>query len=482
MNYQRIWLLLVAVFLPSLFAQTPIGQVHKTKVNDLDAVVKTNSITSKTPTSSNRVLRLRDASVRDTVGGDNGSGEERVNTHALSRIDDLIHKLFKSNPEKAQIKAWVNSDVHPKMLFDVLRLGKGTAKLDDDPNFLAWLQLVAAFRAKNGEQAFSDLDIYYLLLKTKSAEELSNLLESLQKVPAFKKLAASMQKSLSGTWIPKTLEHETNPSILFDTLRLRDAGAKLGDSPIFHQWLYYVEKYRAKRGDHWFGDIEMLALFRKTMPEDEVVLLIHKIRNIPGMKNHGDTMQRFLFLTSKTSQKTMNEVWLKFQVPPEEVFRILALSKARMDGLDDNTMLIHWLRYIKLYRGHTKTNVFASEQTVLFLTKAKPFQSEWEFATLFQSLKDVPDLKPFAENMQSSLFLKWLRMEFDPNQVSHFLTLPYPTNAVRLPKSHPVYRTWESYTLYFTKRKGGEPLLKKVKALFDNDNPTGALTAVMKAQ
>ncbi|KAF4140921.1 RXLR phytopathogen effector protein WY-domain [Phytophthora infestans] len=402
---------------------------------DPDVLMKTASLSKTTiATSSNRFLRLLDTEVQDTVRGDNDvDREDRGNTPSISKVDDLIHKVFKSNPEKAQIEAWMKSRVHPQALFATLRPGKSTTKLDNDPDLLLWFKLVAAFRAKKGNKAFSDLDLYHLLLKKNSAEELNILFESFLKTGGLKDLGKSMQKSLSGSWMSKAIKHETSPTIVYDTLRLREAGTKLGDSPIFHQWLSYVQKYRAQERNHWFGDREMLDLFRKTMPEDDVVTLLHLLQNVPGMKNHGDAMQRLMFLSSKTSRKTMSDVWLKYDVSPEEVWKILRLAETNMDALNINAM----------------------------------------FHSVVQ---DVPDLKLFAENMQTNLFQKCLQLEWDPKAVSSMLAIPYPTSALHLPKSDPIYKTWEAYTLYFSERKGGVLLLNKVKTLLDNDNPIGALT------
>lgn len=442
---------------------------------DPDVLMKTASLSKTTiATSSNRFLRLLDTEVQDTVRGDNDvDREDRGNTPSISKVDDLIHKVFKSNPEKAQIEAWMKSRVHPQALFATLRPGKSTTKLDNDPDLLLWFKLVAAFRAKKGNKAFSDLDLYHLLLKKNSAEELNILFESFLKTGGLKDLGKSMQKSLSGSWMSKAIKHETSPTIVYDTLRLREAGTKLGDSPIFHQWLSYVQKYRAQERNHWFGDREMLDLFRKTMPEDDVVTLLHLLQNVPGMKNHGDAMQRLMFLSSKTSRKTMNDVWLKYDVSPEEVRKILRLAETNMNI---NAMFIQWFRYVKLYRIHTNKSVYTSDKIVRFLTESKPLRSDWKFATFFQSLKDVPDLKLFAENMQTNLFQKCLQLEWDPKAVSSMLAIPYPTSALHLPKSDPIYKTWEAYTLYFSERKGKMLLLNKVKTLLDNDNPIGALT------
>ncbi|KAG3024821.1 hypothetical protein PC128_g8719 [Phytophthora cactorum] len=410
-----IVLLAVVAFLAGVLAHDSPDQAYNSKMIAHYVPVVSNSLPKSTiTTASKRLLRSYEAEV---------SGDERVNVPGLSKLDDLVQKILKSKPstEKAVVKAWLQSPVHPKELLRALRLGKGTMKLDANPNLLQWFRIVAAYRAKNGDQAFSDLDIYYLLLKTNSAQDLTTLFRSLKDSPGLEKIAASMQKSLSGAWVSKALQEETYPVTVYNTLRLQEAGTKLDETPIFRQWQKYVETYRAKNAVTSFTDFDMFVLLQKTMPDENMVTLLHSLRKTPVMKDHADNMQRILFMMSKTSHKTMNTVWLQSRETPEEVFKILRLAKAPMGAFDETPELVQWLRYIKMYRDHIKESVFSDAQIVRFLTEAKPLRSGWEFATLFQSLKDVPDLKKLAENMQTYQFRDLLRMKISPEIVTRML-------------------------------------------------------------
>ncbi|KAG6970676.1 hypothetical protein JG687_00002489 [Phytophthora cactorum] len=401
-----IVLLAVVAFLAGVLAHDFPDQAYNSKMIAHYVPVVSNSLPKSTiTTASKRLLRSYEAEV---------SGDERVNVPGLSKLDDLVQKILKSKPstEKAVVKA-----------------------------------IVAAYRAKNGDQAFSDLDIYYLLLKTNSAQDLTTLFRSLKDSPGLEKIAAK-------------------------------AGTKLDETPIFRQWQKYVETYRAKNAVTSFTDFDMFVLLQKTMPDENMVTLLHSLRKTPVMKDHADNMQRILFMMSKTSHKTMNTVWLQSRETPEEVFKILRLAKAPMGAFDETPELVQWLRYIKMYRDHIKESVFSDAQIVRFLTEAKPLRSGWEFATLFQSLKDVPDLKKLAENMQTYQFRDLLRMKISPEIVTRMLA---NTDVVRLPKNDHRY-TWEAYILYYAERRGGETMLEKVKTFFTNDNPVDALTAVTKLQ
>ncbi|KAG6945010.1 hypothetical protein JG688_00016789 [Phytophthora aleatoria] len=277
--------------------------------------------------------------------------------------------MFKSSSpvEEANIKAFLQFRGD---LFGGLRLGNGAAKLDDNPDFVKWFQLVKAYCAKNGEQAFSDFDIYFLLLKTNSPEQLKTIPESLQKISGLQKISESMKN------------------------------------------------------------------------------------------------------------------WLKSLESPEKVFDDLHLAKAKMDAVNDNSVLIQWFRYIEVYRDITKKNVFSDVEILNFLREAKPLQSEWELAALFQSLKEVPDLKSLAGNMQTNLYQKWFSMKFSPKVVNEWLGVPYSVSPMLLKKTDPRYQTWEAYTLYYAERSGGKSVMESVKKYLTSANPIkiDGLTAVMKAE
>ncbi|OWZ05004.1 RxLR effector protein [Phytophthora megakarya] len=279
---------------------------------------------------------------------------------------------------------------------------------------------------------------------------------------------------MSGNTNIENFQVSVNPDVLFDMLKLSAFGGKLDGSPLFSQWLKYVSTFREKR---YYDDYQMLDLFRKVMPEESVVTLLHSLRQVPGMKNQADTMLRKLFFDSKTSHKVINDVWLKAKVSPEEVFKILQLNQASMTAFDDNTMLFQWIRYFERYRESViKTdNISPSDKKLrVMLEKNNVMTNDAQFATLFQVIKEAPQLKRIGESMQTSIFNELLSMGFDPERFRKLLSIPY---GFRLKKKDPRFRTLKAFTLQFAKERGGNTAFDKVKTLFDDRNPTGALAA-----
>ncbi|KAF1781490.1 hypothetical protein JG687_00018583 [Phytophthora cactorum] len=358
MGFQKTMLLAVAFFVGSF------AQPDQAYGPEMTAPYVPNSLSTSTiAPSSRRFLRSYDTAAWDTV-----DSEEKAGASLLSKVDDLMQKIFKSRSpvEEVNMKAFLQFRGN---LFGGLRLGNGAATLGDNPKFVKWFKLVMEYRAKYGEQAFSDLEIHFLLLKTNSPEQLKTLLESLQKTPGLQKISKSMKN------------------------------------------------------------------------------------------------------------------WLKSPQSPENVFDDLRLATAKMDGLDDNSVLIQWFRYIEVYKDITKKNVFSDVEILNFLRKAKPRQSEWELAARFQSLKEVPDLKSLAGNMQTNLYQKWFSSKVSPNLVSKWLGAPSSVSPTLL-KTDPSYQTWEAYTLYYAEQIGGTSVMENVKKYLASTDPIkiDGLTAVMKAE
>ncbi|KAG2789940.1 hypothetical protein PC116_g27638 [Phytophthora cactorum] len=132
---------------------------------------------------------------------------------------------------------------------------------------------------------------------------------------------------------------------MFHSLRVVKAGGKLNRNPEFIQWLQYVMKYRAKRGEFRFKDDTILDLLRKTKPEAELVTLFQSVRRVADMKIIADNLQVHMVLSSASSHRLVNDAWLKAGESPQQVYKILSLAG---DSLDNNPLFIQWLRYIKL--------------------------------------------------------------------------------------------------------------------------------------
>ncbi|OWY99485.1 RxLR effector protein [Phytophthora megakarya] len=290
---------------------------------------------------------------------------------------------------------------------------------------------------------------------------------------------SGLSKFVENQSVKVFLKMGTNPSELFTRLRLAKDGVKLDDNPVFIRWLQYVYQYREKSLKSFY-DEEIVDLLRNSKSDDELVTLFHNLRQVPEMKNLADKLQRTLLWISPTSNQMMNEVWLKNKQTPEEVFKILNLRDGPLDV--ENKVFLDWLRYTEFYRAEKGINSFSELQTMHYLLETVPM-IEAKYGAVFQTLKEIPELKKLAESMQTSLFQRSTHvLKTDPKKFGNLLASPREWQSILdLPKHDPNFQTLEAYTLKYAKDFGGDAVLEKVKRLFARNDLEAAVAAAMKA-
>ncbi|GMF46870.1 unnamed protein product [Phytophthora fragariaefolia] len=192
-------------------------------------------------------------------------------------------------------------------------------------------------------------------------------------------------------------------------------------------------------------------------------------------------MQIYLFESSPHSRKLLNEPWLKSRESPENVFNMLHLSGARLNGdLKESSKLLQWFRYTELYRSSMGSHSFTDFEAYQFLRSV--FQNgKIDLSLLFQSLKQTSGLEKLGDNMQTFLFQSWIRNDnFTPKYVKSQLALPWGTAIFELRKDDVMYRTLEEYTIFYAEKRGGHDAIRAVRTLFTEDKPNDALALAKK--
>ncbi|KAL4141282.1 hypothetical protein PRNP1_014403 [Phytophthora ramorum] len=161
-------------------------------------------------------------------------------------------------------------------------------------------------------------------------------------------------------------------------------------------------------------------------------------RALPGLSKIAE-------LASKLGsfQELSNRLWLKARENPTSVFKMLNLGKAG-GKLDDNPKFLQWLHYVKSYqsKGHS-----FPDNSVYFLLR--DHMSEAKVATLLQSLKQVPDLKLLAKNVEIAQFEHWYSLRKHPDGVAEVLGVENGLST--LSSSDPRYEILVGYTILFTR-------------------------------
>ncbi|KAG3244683.1 hypothetical protein PI124_g10547 [Phytophthora idaei] len=190
--------------------------------------------------ASSRLLRSTAAKMNEASTDDQGK-EERAQ---LRRISALTEKLA--------YKVALILKVNPEVCFTRIRFSESVEKLDRNSEFLAWLRYMLQFRAKTGEDLFSNVKFLRLLREAKPDEEVLELLQSLRRVDGMKTLVDEMQAHLvkiypfmmNEVW----LKFRESPKEIYSFLHTNG----LQDTNLI-QWLRYTEMYMAKFGPSSFS-------------------------------------------------------------------------------------------------------------------------------------------------------------------------------------------------------------------------------------
>ncbi|OWZ12474.1 RxLR effector protein [Phytophthora megakarya] len=115
----------------------------------------------------------------------------------------------------------------------------------------------------------------------------------------------------------------------------------------------------------------------------------------------------------------VSKYWTATGADPWNVFRVLRLGKAK-DRIGEKKNIIWWFRFVQDYRTRKGLSSFRDYQMFSILNKSGA--SEAKLALLFQSLKDIEDVRPLATSMQTFQFQYWKnRQRYTPDTVRNIL-------------------------------------------------------------
>ncbi|KAF4043123.1 RXLR domain-containing protein WY [Phytophthora infestans] len=143
---------------------------------------------------------------------------------------------------------------------------------------------------------------------------------------------------------------------------------------------------------------------------------------------------------------------------PEVIFQRLSKTKT-IGTLDDNPTYIKWLKNVVKYRNKHGGELWLSDDKVFDLLKSA--KSEEGLATLFEMLRQAPQTKSLAENMQVRMVLSlpsshravneaWLNSRETPQHVFQILRLGDASLD-----NNPLFIQWLRYIELYAARVGG---------------------------
>ncbi|OWZ15052.1 Avirulence (Avh) protein [Phytophthora megakarya] len=148
----------------------------------------------------------------------------------------------------------------------------------------------------------------------------------------------------------------------------------------------------------------------------------------------------------KFDNKLSNKIWAAAGKNPEKLFKYFRLDRAG-ENIDEKRKIIHWFRFARDYRAAKGIHWLPDYKIYSILSGT----SEAKRALLFQSLKEIPDVKDLATIMQNYQFKLWIDRGEIPGTVATMMRIPKskPLNT----EFNPSYKILEDFTKEFTGKK-----------------------------
>ncbi|OWY99084.1 Avirulence (Avh) protein [Phytophthora megakarya] len=149
----------------------------------------------------------------------------------------------------------------------------------------------------------------------------------------------------------------------------------------------------------------------------------------------------------KFDNKLSNKMWAAIGKNPEKLFKTFHLDRAG-ENIDEKRKIIHWFRFARDYRAAQGTHWLPDYKIYSILSGT----SEAKRALLFQSLKEILDVKDLATIMQHYQFKLWIGRGETSGTVAKIMGIPNrkPLNT----EFNPSYKVLEDFTKEFIGNSG----------------------------
>ncbi|KAE8879062.1 hypothetical protein PF005_g26857 [Phytophthora fragariae] len=114
--------------------------------------------------------------------------------------------------------------------------------------------------------------------------------------------------------------------------------------------------------------------------------------------------------------------WLSVGKDPEYIFNLFHTNHNTWAKIDHNKKTTQWFRFVEGYRAKWGAGSFPDYRIYQLLRSKVP---EAKLATVFQALKEIPDLKSLGETMQNYQLKHWVSRGETPVSVAKMLNLPH---------------------------------------------------------
>ncbi|KAE9040214.1 hypothetical protein PR003_g7418 [Phytophthora rubi] len=119
--------------------------------------------------------------------------------------------------------------------------------------------------------------------------------------------------------------------------------------------------------------------------------------------------------------------WIRNGKDPTDVFNLFNIFHNTWAKIDHSKKTAQWFRFVEGYRAKWGTGSFPDYRIYELLRTKVP---EAKLATVFQALKEIPDLKSLGEKMQNYQLKLWVSQGETPVTVARKLDIPHTSPLV----------------------------------------------------
>ncbi|GMF56179.1 unnamed protein product [Phytophthora fragariaefolia] len=133
----------------------------------------------------------------------------------------------------------------------------------------------------------------------------------------------------------------------------------------------------------------------------------------------------------KLDMKLSEILWIKMGKDPKYLFNTFEQLHNTWAKIDSNKKTVQWFRFVKAFRAKKGTGRFPDYDIYSLLRTKVP---EEKLAVVFESLKQIPDVKSLAETMQQYQFRLWIDRKETPASIGNLLGIRVALRTERGPK------------------------------------------------
>ena len=384
--------------------------------------------------------------------------------HRKDFADMCQRTLLTQHPEAWPLvsEVWLKSSLSPTEAYRMMPASTPLAAMNELRDWfgfcrtmIGWMDYVYRYRSLGHDYSDSQL---VQVLADKNTGVLKTFFNWFGTVPRTKDDADRMQRSLESLptlnrWIESKVSPDQaywqSPKLV--NFRLAAPDGESSDWAAFlsefEHWLTLIDVYRSRSKvftDDQIIDVMKNSLVKKGLTKTDLVPIFQKLREVPGMKNRADSMQKCLFSKRNMLKKfeVIYSVWLESKVHPVELYRIL-FGPATTGNMQAVVWTTEWplarstLKFWVKYGDHYRSRFidFDDGQVVDVLRLNR---HEKDVVYFFNWLRDMYEMGGRADKMQGRLLwgsqnkratfglmsMAWLGIRLRPEEVFHIMLPP----------------------------------------------------------